>query len=62
MTVAEFLALPESDPKKVELGEKFRWARSTEVELQPGDHIFYFEVINVTDRGYEALQRDCILE
>jgi hypothetical protein len=61
MTAVEFLALPEMDPKKVKVGEKFRWTRSVEKELVPGDLVIYFEVINVTDRGYEAIQRECIL-
>lgn len=62
MTVAEYIALPEMEPKVVKIGEKFRWARTAEREPHVGESIIYFEVIRVTDRGYEAMQMETVLE
>jgi hypothetical protein len=54
MTIKEYEALPELDPKIIKMGEKYRPKIGENRTLKEGSQVCYYEVIRVTTKGYEA--------
>lgn len=55
MKFKEFKSLPKGDPDKgkVRIGTRFRSKDSDDTKYQPGQTICLYEVISITEQGYE---------
>ena len=54
ITIKEFEKLPVDEPIDLRIGEKFLMKTSTEREVKEGRIVTIFEIIRLTERGYES--------